>query len=334
MDDSLPAAHAVARDALRDFPVAPDSTLSFVKYRENVVFRVDDDGRSYALRVARPGYRTDAQVVSEVAFVRALRAAGVGVPDFVSTSDGRDLAVRADAGRRHQVLLQHWVTDAEPLDDIARGFDGTSALDADDFERVGALAGTMHAAAEDIGRIPGYDRPAWNREGLVGASALWGDPRAIAELRPAEVALLDEAVGSLARVLDAAGTDPAVYGVLHADFSPENILRGADGALTLIDFDDFGEGWHAFDLATALFFFQPHRRYPEYRRMLEEGYRSVRPDSSRTLALLDPLLLARGLTYLGWAAERRGDETAEFLVADVVPLVIDLAQRHLSDHRP
>jgi hypothetical protein len=42
------------------------------------------------------------------------------------------------------------------------------------------------------------------------------------------------------------------------------------------------------------------------------------------------MLLARGLTYLGWAAERPGQETSEFIAEQVVPLVLALAQDFLS----
>lgn len=332
MDDRIDAAAALARDALADFPVSDDATLTFVKYRENVVFRVIDGAEEYALRIARPGYRTDAQIASEVTFVRALREREIDVPDFVRTRDDRDFTVRELDGRRHQVLLQRWVEGGAPLDDIANGFDGTSELTPDDFAQVGALAASMHDTCRGIGRPPGYDRPAWDREGLVGAAPLWGDPRAIAELDPADVALIDEVCASLSTMMDAAGRGADVFGVLHADFSPENVLRAPDGSLTLIDFDDFGEGWHAFDLATSLFFFQPHPRYAEYRRALEDGYANTAAAPERTLALLDAMILARGLTYLGWAAQRRGDETAEFLVADVRPLVLDLARAHLAAH--
>lgn len=330
MDDRIRAAEVIARSALRDFPVDAESDISFVKYRENVVFRVDDGVGRYALRIARPGYRTDAQVACEVAYVRAVRQLGIDVPDFVRTTDGRDFTLRASDGLRHQILVQHWIDDAVPLEDIGNGFDGSSTLTPADFAAVGALAARMHDVTRRIGRPKGYSRRAWDRDGLVGSAPQWGDPRAIEEFTANEIAVVDAACASLARLLDHAGTDDEVFGVLHADFTPENVLRGSDGTLTLIDFDDFGEGWHAFDLATTLFFFLPHPRYPEYRRSLEAGYANVAARPDRTLALLDPLILARGLTYLGWAGERRGDETAEFLVDEVRPLVLDLARAHLA----
>ncbi|MFT4051999.1 MAG: phosphotransferase [Microbacterium sp.] len=333
MDASIARAEGIARSALADFGLDEDATLIFIKQRENTVFRVECAEGRFALRIARPGYRTDAEIESEIEYVQALRAHGVDVPCYRRLPGGGPFAVREVGGQRFPVVVQDWLDDGSPLEDIARAADGTSDLTAADFAAIGALAAGMHEAAAVIGRPPAYDRPAWDAAGLVGEGALWGDPAGLSEHSAGDVRILREAARSLTQLLEEAGTDAEVFGVLHADFTPENVMRRADGSLTLIDFDDFGEGWHAFDLATTLFFFQFHPRYAEYRAALEEGYvraHGVHLAPERTLALLDPLILARGMTYLGWAAARRGDETAEFLAAQVRPFVIDLARRHLA----
>ena len=43
------------------------------------------------------------------------------------------------------------------------------------------------------------------------------------------------------------------------------------------------------------------------------------------MRLLDLFLVARGYTYLGWAATRPETDTAAFLIAEIVPLVVRLA---------
>lgn len=332
MEASIARAETIARSALADFALDEGSQLTFIKQRENTVFRVTSPQGRFALRIARPGYRTDAEIESEIEYVQALQEHGIDVPRYRLMRDGRAFAVREVDGLRFPVVVQEWLDDGAPMEDIARAFDGTSTLTPEDFAAVGALAAQMHEAATAIGRPAGFDRPAWDAEGLVGERALWGDPGALREHSDDDLRVLREAAESLTRLLDGAGTDPGVFGVLHADFTPENIMRRSDGSLTLIDFDDFGEGWHAFDLATTIFFFQFHPRHAEYRRALEEGYAGACRSPARTLELLDPLIVARGMTYLGWAGERRGDETAEFLAAEVRPFVIELARRHLRQN--
>ena len=88
-----------------------------------------------------------------------------------------------------------------------------------------------------------------------------------------------------------------------------------------------------FDLATPLFFFQGHPDYADFRASLLAGYRAERPLSEAEHRLLDLFLVARGYTYLGWAATRPETDTAAFLISEIVPLVVRLAaelERELS----
>ena len=124
--------------------------------------------------------------------------------------------------------------------------------------------------------------------------------------------------------LRAYGKTPDRYGPIHADVTPENVLV-QHGRMTLIDFDDSGEGYYLFDLATAAFFYLPHPRFDDVVSSLLRGYNSVRPLTAEDLGLWRPMLLARGLTYLAWAADRIGDETSDFIFDHLRPLVVDLA---------
>ena len=101
--------------------------------------------------------------------------------------------------------------------------------------------------------------------------------------------------------------------------------------LRVIDFDDFGPGYFLFDLVTALFFFQPHPAYPAYREALFQGYGSVRELPPEHLELWDTLRLARGASYLGWAAAREGQDDALFIFENVLPLVLRLAADYAKD---
>ena len=317
---SIEAAQALATAALARFNVAPEATLTFIKQRENVVFRVQDARGDYALRLHRHGHRTAEQLTSELDFMASLAARGLSVPEPVTTASGAPFVLLADAeGNEHQVDLQRWVDGAAGLGDAPEAWMGTDNPEPAHFEALGELAAAAHSASRAQGRLPGFSRPAWDVEGLLGEDALWGDPRRLAA-DAEQRAAIDAATEVLRERLSALGTGPSTYGVIHADFTPENVLVSPTG-LTLIDFDDFGEGFWLFDLATILFWYQNHPRAAEYREALLRGYERTEPIHPLHADALDALILARGLTYLGWASDRPGDETSAFLEAEVLPVV-------------
>ena len=325
-----PAARRVVHEALRCYG-REGAALHFVKYRENHVFRAELGGESFAVRLHRRGVHRTAAVRTEMDYLVALGGRGFPVSEPLRTSSG-DLVclVEDEAGAEYQVDLQRWVEGASPLGDIGAAFDGTSRLTPQDFHRLGQLAAELHNHMEELGRLPGFARPAWDLDGLVGSTALWGDPLSLDGLSARDRVVLTDAVARLTEDLAALGTGADVYGVIHADFTPENILVRGD-ELVLIDFDDFGEGWHLFELATILFFYSPHPRFTEYVAAVFAGYRTRRHLLDEPPRLWNGMLLARGLTYLGWASERRGDDTAEFIAEHVAPVVVTLAEDLMAE---
>jgi len=319
------------RGALELYGFEETSGIELIKYRENYVFRLTrETGDSYAVRLHRAGYRTDAEVRTELAYLQVLGERGLSVPEAVSTLDGEPVcSVQAEDGTVFQLDVQRWIDAAQQLGDVDEAVAGTSSLEPEMFRRLGILLAELHNLTAAIGRVPGFVRRAWDSDGLVGDAALWGDPLAMDGLGRDDAALLRSAMTRLKRELDTLETSADGYGVIHADLTPENVLV-QDGRLIMIDFDDFGEGWHLFDLATVLFFYQPHPRYESYRRALFEGYGSVRALPEYYPASWEAMLLARGLTYLGWAAERTGDAAAVFIAEQVVPMVLEQARRYTS----
>jgi|GEM_PF-27793 len=320
----------VARRALPEFGLPADASVEFVKQRENVVFRVEHEGRAYALRLHRHGLRTPGEIRTESSYVARLFVEGLPVSELLPTaSGGHSTPVRDANGVEHIVDVQRWVGDARQLGDAGDAWLGVDPADPADFATLGDVCGRMHEVSRRLGRIDGFERGAWDVDGLAGASPLWGDPRRLA--RTADDA--DAVDGALARIretLGALGTGDDVFGVIHADFTPENVLMTRDG-LTLIDFDDFGEGFWLFDLATILFWYHRHERAAEYRAALLGAYERRFPVSDAARDALDALVLARGLTYLAWAADRPGDETSAFLEAEVLPVVVELCRAAVAD---
>lgn len=327
-------AHEIAQAALAPFGLDPDARIEFIKYRENHVFRATGtNGKSMAVRLHRPGYRNQEELRSEFEFLRALREAGVEVPEVIPTLDGELFTLVQVGEHSRQVSVQHWVEDASPFGDIESVLAGRHNPDPAAFARIGSLLGRLHASAIRIGIPAGFRRAAWDAAGLAGPSPVWGDPRLLASLTTEERDVVDRALPALHEQLSALPMDSSVFGIVHADASPENLLETANGVV-LIDFDDFGTGWFIFDLVTAIFHHALHPRYLDYEQALIAGYRQERPLSDDEIAAWDAFMLARGLTYLAWAGERPGDPASEFVSANVAPWVTDLASTYTRGQTP
>lgn len=323
---------AAARAALAEFGMPADAVLTFVKYRENRVYRVDTGDASYSLRMHRPGYRDDAHLRDEVRTLDHLASHGADVPRPVLTRNGDHVAVVHDrAGTRRQATMQRWIDNTVGFGDSGAVFEGRATPTLDELERLGRLTAELHDLLREQGTPPDYSRPAWDARGLTGPTALWGSAHRLAGLDGEARATLLAADRRAAAVLDALPRDADRYGVIHADLTFENVLVAAD-RLVAIDFDDSGEGWYAFDLATPAFWCVGHPDAEQFIGALESGYRAGRA-ASDVIADEDTwqaLLITRALSYLGWAADRPGDPTSEYLLEVVAPPVVAAARHYVE----
>lgn len=320
----------LAKLALAEFGFDPETVpLTFIKMRENTVFRADTPGGPIALRLHRPGYRGHEEIAAESEFIELLAERGFPVVRLVPTPAGKYTVVVCDGETEVVADAQRWLEGSRELGST-EAVDGDAGLEARHFSQMGGIAARMHRVAEELGGQRHFNRAPWDAEGLVGELALWGDALTVPGLDEADRQQLLRTRALMLRALADYGTSPAVYGTIHADFTPENVLV-SDDELVVIDFDDFGDGWYLFDLATPLFFFYAHPEYAAFRAQLLEGYRAERPLSVEEEQLLDLFLVARGYTYLGWAATRPETETAQFLIAEIVPFVVRRAKA-LEDH--
>lgn len=320
----------LARAAGNHWGFGPETTFELFKHRENAVFLVTDGGDRYALRVHRPGYHSDAELESELAWIAALRDDGFRTPRVIPASDGR-MMVRVAAPpvpEPRQVDVLEWF-DGSPL-----GAAETEALtDADDviatFGVIGELMATTHNHGESWRRPSSFTRHAWDADGLLGSEPFWGPYWQLELLTDDQRTLLERMKSRALADLADFGQGPDRYGLIHADFLPDNLLRGDDG-ICLIDFDDAGFGWHLFDVATSLFPSLLEDWFDDAQAALIEGYRRRRALPDDHLERLPLFFILRGTTYLGWAHTRRETETAEIVGALVAAGMDDLITDYLE----
>lgn len=324
--DQERAVYALAEASLTNWP-GDYSKLRLIKYRENAVFSVVRDGTTkFALRVHRLDYHSDASLRSELQWVRFLAAAGIGVPEIIPTASGDEFALATAPGlsRPRQVDMLGWL-EGGPIGSVEEGLNGTFEQQAALYFNIGALAGRLHEQTSSWTLPDHFSRHAWDEDGLIGAEPFWGRFWELDGLSSGQLTTIQRAVERSRAELAAYGVARENYGLIHADFVPENIIQ-TDGRLFLIDFDDCGFGWHMFELATALYFLRDAENYEAIQHALIEGYRSVRMLDERDLRMIDVFLFLRSTTYLGWVHTRSETETARELKPFFVDATVRLAQ--------
>lgn len=319
---------ALARRALAAWEI-PEAQLELIKYRENCVFAVSEPGGARSvLRVERPRYRSDDQLRSEAAWMRALAECGVPTPTVLPTRAG-DLVTRAHAEgvpEPRQCVRVAWV-EGEPLGTLEHGV----ALEADalraTYATVGGIAARIHEHGARWKRPRGFDRIAWDADSLVGNEPafgrFWEEPALEAAQRDLCLRARDRA---RARLL---GLGPPRT-LIHGDLIPDNLLASGS-AVRVIDFDDCGWSWRGFELVTSLFPLLVSGGFETGLAGYLEGYRRVAPFPEDELGELPAFVMARALSYLGWPVGRPEIHSQQPLAPFLAARVSELAGRYLAD---
>jgi Ser/Thr protein kinase RdoA (MazF antagonist) len=299
--------------------------LELLKHRENTVMKVTTAaGERYAMRIHRIGYRSDAELLSELQWLDSLRAVGIPTTEPRPARGGALFVAvsTADLPEGRQVDLLEWVP-GRAIGSVEEGvdFDGDTLVGV--YRVAGELAARIHNHGESWSSPPGFTRLHWDEQGFFGDSgSVCGCYRDLPDLSPAQLELLDSARDATAAALAEFGKGADRYGMVHGDFLPENLFY--DGCqLRLIDWDDTGFGWHLYDFTTALV---PHLGRDSFEAVLAalvEGYRLHRALPDEHLQILPFLLMARALSYLGWVHSRR--QTAGDMVPNVIAVSCELA---------
>lgn len=294
---------ALARAALPEWGIA-EAEVTPVAYRENMTFRVDAGGRRYAFRVHQAGYRSDAQIKSEIDLMSYLDSQGIKTPVVVPTRSGAlyAKAYTDEVGEERQCDMFEWI-EGRALRESGAAFSTPLEELVASYEEVGRIAASVHNAFERWQRPPGFDRPAWDCDGLFGPGAHLGDFRKLTGISDEQRGLLLDVAVKLETDLAAFGQGSDRWGLSHGDFLAENIFVCEDG-MRLLDFDDAGEGWFLMDLVTATFDLAGTPYFDPCLEAAVRGYRGERALPDEHLEMTPVFLLARTLSYLGWCAKK------------------------------
>lgn len=295
----------LAQQALRAFGL-PDAHLAFLQYTGNVVYRVDARSGDtvkrmrgpyiedrYLLRILTTSDR--AAVESELAWLAAMSGeAGLPVPQPVPTEDGRLLTTITTPGvaQGRIVSLMRWIDGRR----LSTGFRPSH------FTAWGRMIARLHAFALEWQPPKGFKRPHWDWAGQLGGEHF---PVSVEELVASMPPRIQEPFRHVSQqakqAMQALGTGPEAYGLIHSDMYPENVLFKA-GEVFPIDFEDCGYGYWLWDLAVPLCSWPWTEDWKWKRDALLGGYTRIRMLPAIQLAQLDLFMAVQYATMVLWAS--------------------------------
>ena len=277
-------------------------TLEEVSRSENVVFRVQArDGSVFVLRIHRPDYHTYEELVSEQTWTVALTAAGIDVPVARPTRKGLPYGKVLVQGEMRWVGMLEWV-EGQTMRSLIEA--STDSHDIEErFRQLGGILAQMHNQAADWQPSAGFTRHAVDADGLMGARPFWGPFWRSSELSASKQAEFETLRARIYPLLHALPTKREHYSMIHSDLHPGNVIV-TDKRLHVIDFDDAGFGWHAYDIAVALKDYESHAEFSTFQHALVAGYRRWRSLPEETVVLIPLFLVIRALASIGWIDAR------------------------------
>lgn len=319
---------ALAWRALESWDLRVD-TMTLASSGENTVFVLGTaTGPSHVLRIHRFGYHSLAELESEVRWMTALGEAGIPVPPPIRTRAGRSHATVAcddPHGYRH-VGVMGWLPGTVLGDVIESARDDAAVFAC--FRRLGQVIARMHDQAVHW-RVPAsFTRPSLDAEALMGEAPHWGPFWTAPMLTRAQRALFDRVRAALRSELEQLDRTPRNWSLIHADLHAWNVLVDGQRA-SVIDFDDAAFGWHAFDLAVALYPWVDDPRFEHMRDELLSGYRGQRALSGTMESEVAMFLVVRSLMVIGWMWARPEIQPERRLPARIT-LAVRLAERWLG----
>ena len=175
------------------------------------------------------------------------------------------------------------------------------------MKSLGQGIGRLHKVARHC-RI--VERRYWNAEGLVGSNAKLGSVENLPKISPLDQRTISEGRGVTFRALKRYESKfPHKQGMIHADLHFGNLLL-SEGRIAMIDFDDCGFGFHAYDLvvpfrhAEAILGKRRRRELSAFREALIEGYCREANWDRHDDEVFSHMIMARRFALLAWLNSR------------------------------
>lgn len=269
------------QEALSGFGLK-ETEHEFLRHNENIVYLCQTPrGEKAVLRLHRPAegfslslfgdQSSESRVLGEMRLLCDLFDSSLLVPRPIPAKDGA-LYLRLSDGTVATCLS--WI-EGKSLDSTDRTEEVLYAI--------GAAAGELRSYSVRS-HCSHYDRIRYDFSLLSRMQAVFSEDAA-AFLGAENAAVAAETVCAIARYCSRLGDAPDVFGIVHSDLAPGNILLTPQGRVALIDFGLSGYSWFDMDLGSL----HSHFTDRAEREALAKGYADrtgIFPDDTRALPFL------------------------------------------------
>ncbi len=300
------------------------TSVKLINVSENRTYLIETPRqRPTILRVHRHGYRSLAEIESELAWARSLtESGGILTPSPIAGCDGKEVQIVSHprSGLPIQAVLFEFADGEHP--------DSRHNL-CPLFSTLGSLAASTHNHSSNWQPPPAFVRPSWGLEATFGKRSLWGNWRQAPNVSAKIVSVLERAEQVVSRRLQRLGRKPSIYGLIHADMRLANLL--VDGErVVLIDFDDCGFGWHLYDFAAAVSFMESDPQVPELFDAWLSAYRKKRQLTAEVEREMASFVMLRRLALLAWVGSRADSTEPQQLASGFAAGTARLAETYLA----
>ena len=282
---------------------------------DNINFRVDDQGKTYVLRLRLSQRHTEATVLSEIAWLKQLQKdSELNVPSPISNLENDFVTLVDIEDKTIPCTLMTWLEGKVPPT--------IDAMTDEQIEKLGLLMAELHRHSKTY-KLPGhFAREAFDK--------LYFGKRLEALYNVLQQSDLDRttlskfkvhADGVLGRFAELEPTTET-YGLIHADFHSGNYLVHKDD-IHIIDFDRCGFGFYFFDIALALMELEKPKRTHFVR-----GYERVQSLPENFEQLHHLFLCLAYIDNLGFHAPK-AEELPNILAE--LPFVTEVLQTAMQD---
>jgi len=294
----------LAEQALVEYGLT-GAKLTFEHYEGNAIFRVDVPGvaptqaendpyvpNRYNLRLL--SMNDHETIEGELIWLTALRTeAGLPVPEPVQTLAGKLLNNITTSGvpGGKVVSLMRWVEGQQLT---------KKSLRPHHVKAWGRLVGQLHNFAASWNPPEGYKRFHWDWDGILGNGVLRIPIDELVAEMPEKYQQPFETISAETKAAMASlGTGSDAYGMVHVDMYLENVLFFG-GQPRIIDFEDCGFGYYAYDLGIILsqWLWIPEMEW--FREVFMTGYAETNTLPDEQLKYIDLFIATRFADFTLW----------------------------------